>query len=197
MDILTKLFGSNNRVKLLRLFLFNPDQVLEKKEVAKRSKVTTANLRKEMKLLESIGFVKAKKIRPPKGSRRKSLNGWELNPTFPFVSHLRNLFNSDFLRRRAEIAKKFRHCGKIKLLLVAGVFLQTGDSRLDLFIVGDSLKRGLIDGAVKGIEAEVGRELVYAVLPTNDFFYRLNSSDKFIRDVFDYPHEKLVDKLAL
>ncbi len=197
MDILTKLFGSSNRIKLLRLFLFNPDQVLERKEVAQRSKVTATNLRKEMKLLESIGFVKARKIKPPKGSRRKSLNGWELNSSFPFIGHLRSLFNSDFLHRRAEIAKKFRHCGKIKLLLVSGVFLQTGDSRLDLFIVGDALKRGQIDGVVRSIEAEVGRELVYAVLPTKDFFYRLNSSDKFIRDVFDYPHEKLVDKLVL
>jgi len=61
--------------------------------------------------------------------------------------------------------------------------------------VGDKLKRGAVDRVIKTMEAEVGRELVYAVFDTADFLYRLNAYDKFIRDVLDYPHEKIIDKL--
>jgi hypothetical protein len=47
------------------------------------------------------------------------------------------------------------------------------------------------------MEADIGKELSYAVCDTADFVYRLNAYDKFIRDVLDYPHETIVDKLGV
>ena len=50
---------------------------------------------------------------------------------------------------------------------------------------------------LKEIEAEVGKELSYAVFASDDFIYRLNICDKFIRDVLDYPHQKILNKLGI
>ena len=131
-----------------------------------------------------------------KSGRRKSVPAWELNPTFPLIQSLRSLLNTDFLRRKTDIVKRFRNCGRLKLLVVSGIFIDDEDRRLDILLVGDRLKKNIIEKNVRAIEAEVGRELNYATLETDEFLYRAGTSDRFIRDVFDYPHERIVDKLT-
>jgi len=63
--------------------------------------------------------------------------------------------------------------------------------------VGDNLKRGAIDSVVRGIEAELGKEIIYSVFETDDFKYRLSMFDKLIRDILDFPHQKIVDRLNI
>ena len=48
-----------------------------------------------------------------------------------------------------------------------------------------------------GVEAEIGKELTFASFETADFHYRLGMYDKLIRDILDYPHQKLLDKLNM
>ena len=47
------------------------------------------------------------------------------------------------------------------------------------------------------LEAELGREIRYAFFTTPDFRYRLGVYDRLLRDVFDYPHRVLLDKIGL
>jgi hypothetical protein len=83
------------------------------------------------------------------------------------------------------------------MVIVSGVFIQNTDSRVDLLIVGDNLKRTAIDRIVKNMEAEIGKELIFASFETSDFHYRLGMYDKLVRDILDYPHQKLLDKIGL
>ena len=83
------------------------------------------------------------------------------------------------------------------MVIVSGVFIQNPESRVDLLIVGDNLKKGAITRIVKTMEAEIGKELIFASFETPDFHYRLGMYDKLVRDILDYPHQKLLDKLNL
>lgn len=197
MDILEKLFGSTHRVKLLRLFLFNPGIALAKADIALRSKVSRQRLSTELTLFKKINLIKERRIRLKSDVGKTGALGYELASDFPLAHSLRVLLNQDFLRKKTDIAKRFRNCGRIRLLVVSGMFLDDDDTRIDLFIVGDRLRKRAIDTIIKTIEADIGRELNYAALETDDFKYRLSSSDKFIRDIFDYPHERIVDKLGV
>ena len=47
------------------------------------------------------------------------------------------------------------------------------------------------------LEAEIGKEVRYAWMSTSDFFYRLNMSDRLLRDMFDYPHAIVLDRLDI
>ena len=196
----------------MRLFLFNPDNAYLLKELNQRTKMKSGQLRKELSLLESIGLIKTRKaagLAPLKKSKKKKKSKknkpvresmrsrlWCLDPEFFFVNHLRSLFNADFFVSRDELAQKFKNCGKIKLLILSGIFIQEGGERVDILLVGDNLKKKLIEKTIAGVESEIGRELTYAVMDSLDFNYRLHSSDKFLRDILDYPHKKIVDKLA-
>jgi len=83
----------------------------------------------------------------------------------------------------------FKKVGRVKFLAVSGIFIKNKDSRVDLLIVGDKLKKNKIEEGVKKLEAEIGMELVYAVFETKEFVYRLSMYDKLVRDILDFPHE--------
>ncbi len=204
MDILGKLFGSSARVKLLRLFLMNPEDVFEKSEMGKRSKITGDTLRKEVKLFEDIGFIKSRvvvKMQPKKGAgdgrlEKKKVNGYGLDVRFPYLAALRSLVTEIALGKE-DVAARFRNCGQMKLIIVSGIFLDETDSRIDILLVGDKLKKPMIEGALRRLEAELGKELTYGIMETPDFEYRFGIYDKFIRDILDYPHLVVLNKLNL
>jgi len=85
----------------------------------------------------------------------------------------------------------------MKLVIVSGIFTQSNDSRVDLLVVGDNLKKSVLDNTIKTIEAEIGKEIRFAVFETPDFRYRLGLYDKLIRDILDFPHEKIVNRLGV
>ena len=205
MDTLGILFGSQARVKILRLFLLNPLDVFDAAIVAEKSKVKIAEARREVNLLKKAGILSEKsfiKETPPKrGSKRaptkKRVNGFQLKAGFPLLIPLKNLVISETPLNRDEIAKRFRGVGKIKLLALSGIFLDEPEARVDVLIVGDGLKRRAIEHALRSIEAEVGKELSYGALETAEFLYRVSVYDKFVRDILDFRHDRVIDKLGV
>lgn len=204
MDILAKLFGSPARVKILRLFLLNSGDIFENSDVVTKSKVTSTVARKELGMLNKVGFINKRsffkevssrsKTRKPK---KKRVYGWQLSADFPLLRPLYELLvNTEPLGKR-DIVYRVKKCGSIKLVVISGIFMQNPDSRVDMLIVGDGLKKGVIENTLKVIESEVGKEVSYASIDTTEFKYRLGVFDKFIRDILDYPHIVILDKIGL
>ncbi len=205
MDILGKLFGNPARVKIMRLFLLNPLTPFDIVEIGEKSKTKREVTRKEALLLELVGLIKKKTFfkevqtkKQFKKTKKQRVSGWVLDENFPLLFPLKNvLMSGNPLNRREELINRFKNCGRIKLLVVSGVFVQESDSRVDILVVGDGLLKRSIESALRGLEAEMGKELTYAFLETPEFTYRMGIYDKFIRDIFDYPHEKVMDKLGI
>jgi hypothetical protein len=78
-------------------------------------------------------------------------------------------------------------------MVVSGVFIGDDKSRVDILLVGDKLKKNILQQVIKGLEAEIGKELDYVVFDTNEFKYRLDMYDKLVCDILDLPHESLID----
>ncbi len=189
-DTLGAIFNSPARVKIMRLFLLNSQAVLTPATVAARSSVTPANVRRELALLARAGFITRKKERV---SAKKTVEGWAFDSRFEYAEALENLiFGTEFIDLD-DLSKRFKRAGKIKLLLLSGVFNHNPAARLDLLVVGDNLKRPVIDRTIRALEAEIGKELAYATFDTSEFVYRASMYDKLIRDVIDFPHEKVIN----
>lgn len=209
METIGKLFGSADRVKIMRLFLLSPEQVFEADEISKRSRVSKKNLNKELSVLQSIGFAKkrdlikvlpakskkkGKKSKAPRQARGKQKTiVWALNLNFIYLRPLKDLLIETNIVKKEDLISRFKGSGKVKLLVISGILIKQEGSRVDLLIVGDSLKKSAIEKTIRGIEAELGKELTYSILSTDDFFYRFNMQDKLIRDILEYPHEKVID----
>jgi hypothetical protein len=205
MEILEKLFGTEARVKLLRLFLFNPENAYATDDIVLRAKVTPRDAKEQIAVFEKIGLVKRKQVTQevPKKKGKKIIikkvraQGYFLDDSFPYLVALKNLLITVSMKTHEDIAKHFGSVGKIRAVIVSGIFIQDWESRVDLLIVADNLKPALLDRAVKSLEAEIGKEIRYAAFETPDFQYRLGIYDKLIRDILDFPHFKVVDKIGI
>jgi hypothetical protein len=196
--ILEKLFGSAAQVKAMKLFLFNPDKGFDKAEVIKKLRASEPTVRKELKLLESVGMIKKSKA-----TKKKKVT-YSLNLNFPYLSHLKGLLINTTPLQQDDITKKINKACRPKLVVVSGIFIQANDmdlapsdNKIDLLIVGDAMKNQNLKSVVAQIESEIGQEIRYSLFNTDDFVYRMNLYDHLVRDIFDYPHQILLDKIGL
>ena len=185
MEILSKIFGSSARVKIMRLFLLNKNQGFTVKEVSKRSRATLGLCQKELRLLKSINFIK------------KRGREWSFDPAFKYPRETEGLLITAETISNETLVKTFKSTGRIKLLVISGIFIKNLDSRVDILIVGDRIKKNRVDEGVRKLEAEIGMELSYAVFDTKEFIYRVNMYDKLVRDILDFPHEVLLQAKEL
>ncbi len=201
MEIFSHLFDNEYRVRILRLFLFNQNSAFDSSAIAERIQAPPRLVAKELGMLRAIGMVKdrtiVKTIKSGKKEVRKRARGWIVDETFPYLRELAGLLTNTVPVKNGRMIEKINQVGKIKLILVAGIFTQDPDSRVDLLIVGDQLKRKTLERIMKDIEADMGAELRYAAFETDDFKYRRSVYDKLIKDIFDFPHHKIVDKLGI
>lgn len=187
-DGLQKLFGSPARVKLLRLFLFNPRQSFTLADAAKRARVSEMDARKEFRLFLTAGLV----ARVPRGKGVR----YALDQEFEYIEALQNLLLNAPARGK-DIVERIRGAGALKMVILSGIFLGEWDSGLDVLVVGDRMKEKKLRENIKKLEAEIGKEIRYTLLASDQFFYRLNLNDKLIRDVLDYPHTIALDRLNI
>jgi hypothetical protein len=204
--VLEKLFGSSARIKIIRLFFLNPEILFSPREISRRAKVALPAARREILLLKNIGFIKEKEekideiIKLKKGkikNKKKKIQGLKLNTSFPFFHPLKNLIINTAPIDKEKLIKILSSIGRMKLIILSGIFIQSDDNNTDLLLVGDSIRKSALERALRNIEAQIGKELVYALFSTKEFLYRLGMYDRFVRDVLDYPHEKIVNKLNI
>lgn len=188
MEILGKILGNSARVKIMRLFLLNRSKGFKSKDIVSRSRVGVGTVRQELRLLGSVNFIKKRSSTSPE---------WYFNPFFKYAEQFEDLLVRSESLNKQKLLDNFKKVGRVKLLVVSGVFIKNGDSRVDLLIVGDKMKKRKIEEGIKRLEAEIGAELVYATFATKDFIYRLNMYDKLVRDILDYPHEVLLQSKEL
>ncbi|MDB4984637.1 MAG: seg [Patescibacteria group bacterium] len=200
LDILGNLFGGAVRVKLLKFFLLNANEGFSVDDIATRMRIKPNLVKPELNLLSKCGFVKPKIVTKiilgKKKTTRKKANGFIANKDFPLIDPLRNLLVDSGGMQIPDISARFNGAGKITLFITSGIFTHDPDRMMDLMIVGDRLDKKMIDGEIKKIESEIGKELRYAIFDTEEFLYRLKMYDKLIRDLLDYPHTKVVNKIS-
>jgi hypothetical protein len=188
-DRLEKLFGTSARVKLLRLFLFNPRQSFLLQDIATRSRVDEKEVKKELALFLSIGLIEAKR-------RESSKIRYGLHGQFEYTAALQNLL-LNAPRRSGDIVKRLRDVGTLRVVILSGIFVGEWEERLDILIVADKVQARKLRDRIKGLEAEIGKEIRYTLLGSQDFYYRFNMNDKLVRDVLDYTHLVVLDRLNL
>lgn len=182
---LSCIFGSEAKVRIMRSFIFNPTASVPVAEISKRTKTRSNVTRKELNGLLKAGFVK------------KRGKNYSLNTSYRYFGAISHFLTASSPLSEKELVRRLSPAGSIKLILISGVLMHVSDSRADILIVGDNIKHNKLLTVMSSIEAELGRELRYAVFETSDFQYRLGIYDKLIRDILDSQHEKILNKLGL
>lgn len=193
--ILEQLFDSPIKVKLLKLFLRNPNKQFLMPDIIKRTQERRRAVTRQVKGLESIGLLNARRV---KTNKKKEVIGglyFGVNPSFDFYNELQSLVLKSSPTSKEKMLKRLMKVGRIKLALISGVFLNNENYRVDLFLVGDDISHKKLNTFLANMEAEVGKEIEYAAMETKEFDYRFHMFDRFVRDILEKPHEKLLNRL--
>lgn len=120
-----------------------------------------------------------------------------VNKEFQFFPELRMLILKAAPANRPVLTRKLQLVGGVKLAILSGFFINSERSRADLLISGDNINKSKLNKFLNWLESEIGKELNYVVMSTDEFKYRLNMYDRFIRDILDFPHEIVINKLHI
>lgn len=216
MTSLEKIFGGQARLKAIRFFLQNPGKVVTSRELAKAVQITPASAVRELSFLRSADLVKKGSrvdiVSVGRKTRKKKIEGSVLSNNFPFFQPLRNLVISASPVSREKMVQYFKSKKNVQLVVLGGIFVETTNQRtvqheeadsflgsqpLDLLIVAAKLKKSFIEPFIKKIEVDIGKELAWVLLTPSEFEYRAGMHDKFLRDLFDYQHEFLINRLGV
>jgi len=186
-EILESLFGSKAKARLLRFFILNPEKECDLAETAKRNMISIQNARKELEVFKKIKLVSEK--------RRKGKKFYFLNTNFSFYGELKSLVTKSNVYPQCQNLSKVKNIGDVKLALVSGVFLNYSKSKADIILVVNSVNKGKLNNLMNNLEAEIGREISYVLMNSDEFKYRLDMLDRFILDFLEAPHDEIVNKI--
>lgn len=191
--MIEQLFGSKTRIKLLSLFLNNPGRPFYVREITRKIDEQINSVRRELSNLLSLGVIKS-------ASEQNKLY-YEVDTSNNYYEPLRSIFNNVPItqakelketREEDELAKKLKASGRIELAFLTGGFVRANHIPIDLFIVGD-VNRAKVSKIVADLERELGRELNYTVMSTEDYSYRMSLNDRFLNNIMEAKKIKLLD----
>jgi hypothetical protein len=187
-DFLELLLGGEGRARLVKFFILNPVSKASAQELKEKLQVDQRRIKTELDVLVRAGVVKKRKA--------MSKNIYFLNRENLFYPDLKKIVAKCTIFPQLKALDKLSKLGHIKLVLVTGVLANNLKTRSDILIVGDGINRSQLSEVVRELEAEIGRDLRFTTLTTEEYEYRLNMFDKFIREFFEGPNKIIFNRLG-
>ena len=185
------LFGSKTRVKLLHLFLNNPDRAFYVREITRKIDEQINSVRRELANMLSIGIIKSE------NSNNRLY--YEVNQEYAHYAPLRAIFANSELASEAvqavdgnDWAKRFKALGDVRVALLSGQLVHGSTSDVDVTLAGN-INKTQAKKFIKELEDDENKSLNYTVMSYEDFYYRLSIKDRFVTSIIGGKHTVLAD----
>ena len=207
--MLEKLFGSNSRVKILKLFLLNPAEKFYIRQLSRNLKLQLNSVRRELENLEKFGILTSdmkneeeingereavRASSSPAGGQEKKY--FRANPNFVLFDEIKALIVKAQILYEKDFVKKLNSIGKVKLLVLTGIFVNNPSTLIDILIVGKINKPKLIK-LIRELEDELGKEINFTVFDNQEFKYRRDITDIFLYGILDGRKLVVIDEVGL
>lgn len=214
-----QLFGSKTRVKLLKLFMSNPNRSFYVREITRKIEEQINSVRRELSNLLGMGIITS-------DSTNNKLY-YEVNQGYEHYDALRLLFTGkkpkvatqakadseekelETEEKKPQAKKPAAQAGAVMAdekvwggvpqldgLLYSGVFTRETNSPVDIMIIGGvTVKQA--ETAIVELEKEKNTELRYAIMTPEEWQYRKQVNDKFYGQVMGGKKQIVKDKGGL
>lgn len=179
------LITSKSRVKLLNVFLANPNDMFHVRELVRRTKDEINAVRRELSFLEQKGILS----REPRANRVY----YSMSKNYPFYFDLLRI-GSKNIGLGGKILENKVKLGKIKYAMFSGRFLRgikEQPDEVDLLIVGTVVLPELAL-LVREEEKRLTTEINYTVMAEDEFDFRKKKRDPFITAILSGSRVMLV-----
>lgn len=184
------LFGSKTRVKLLHLFLNNPNRAFYVREITRKIDEQINSVRRELANMLSIGIIKSE--------TSNNRLYYEINQEYQHYEPLRQIFGDSGSSEAAKVVesndwiKRLKPLGDVRVALFSGSLVKGSTSEVDVLLAGD-INKTQAKKFLKELEEEEGRTLNYSIMSYEDFYYRLSIRDKFVTTIVGGKYTVLTD----
>jgi len=167
---------SRVRVKMMKLFFSNPDEMYYVREITREINEEINAVRRELERMLGSSLLKSEE----RGNRLY----YFLNKDYLYYQELIQLVaKSTGLGKK--IRKKRRALGKLDFVMFSGKFIRgqiPGQNEVDMLIIGEVNLQEL-QKIIKGYEQDLNREINYAVFSLEEFDFRKTRRDPFVMDI--------------
>jgi len=174
--MLQDLIISKCRVKLLQIFLAQPNEIFYIRQLVRATGEEINAVRRELNHLEKSGIVK-------KENRGNRIYYW-IDKDYPLYGDLLALISKS-IGLGAAIIKNKAKIGKVKIAMLSGRFargLPTKEGAVDLLVVGE-INLPQLAKVVREQELKIGREINYTVMTKQELEFRKRRHDPFLAGI--------------
>jgi hypothetical protein len=200
--MLEKLFGSKARVKILKLFLLHPLEKFYIRQLSRDLKLQLNSVRRELENLENFGILTSDiKGEEALDNNQETSGGQEkkyfrANSNFVLFDEIKALIVKAQILYEKDFVHKLQSIGKVKLLVLTGIFVNNPNSLIDILIVGKINKIKLVK-LIRELEIELGKEINFTIFDPREFKYRRDITDIFLYDILDGRKMVVIDEVGL
>jgi hypothetical protein len=196
--MIEQLFGSKTRVKLLQLFMSNPNRSFYVREITRKVEEQINSVRRELSNLLSIGVITS--------DNQNNRLYYEVNKKYVYYDALTMMFGDTPTIKKLPKQKngsddvvgnsleaEIRTLGNVSLALLTGQFTRDESSGIDILIVGD-INKTKLENFMSDLERTEKKELRYVLFSEEDFNYRRQINDRFTVTVLESKLQVIIDR---
>lgn len=194
--MLEQLFGSRTRVKLLRMFLNNPQQPYYLRQLSREVGSQLNSVRREVANLMDLGIITQHFAADPKNAPRgESVKKYyAANTAYLLYAELRALLMKAQLMVEKSLIGKIKNIAKVHYLALLGTFVGIDGGATDLLIVG-TVNRQKLASLIREFERELNRSINYTVMSLSEYKYRHDITDRFLYEILEGKKIVVLDRL--
>jgi len=219
--MLGHLFGSNTRVKILKIFLLHPEEKYYIRQLARKLKLQVNSVRRELENLDKFGLLissvgmeekeadekydlkdlligKIVKSKKPKSNSktRQEKKYYQADKSFVLFEEIKALIVKSQVLYEKDFINKLQKIGSLKLFVLTGIFISKPESATDMFIVG-KFNKDKLSRLVKNLENELGKEINFTSMDLKEFRYRRDITDTFLYEILEGEKIVVIDEVGI
>ncbi len=206
LQLLEQFFGGPSKLKLWKIFSLNSAREFTLRDLVKLTKTKSDSVILDLREFMRRGVVRAtrKNILDKDNKKTKQII-YSLAQDFPLLPEITQMILTAIPRSAEKVLAQLQPLQKLKTVLISGFFTNkegnstspfaTAQSNIDLLMVFEKIPANVLE-VISELEHNLGRELRYATFDQEDFKYRHSIGDKLVRDVLDFDHEVVMDKMG-
>lgn len=182
-----KIFGSRTRVKVITLFTTGVNRPYYVREIAREVNERLNAVRRELDILQKIGMLSSYD-----NKRRKY---YVVRKEFVLLQELTSIMRKSGPQIEDSLFKHLQRVGDVYYACASGIFTGVENSPTDLLLIGN-IDEQRLKVFVRRVERQIDREISYTPITLNEYRYRRNFNDVFLRQVFTAPFTEIINRLT-
>lgn len=208
----------------MKLFLLHPAKKFYIRQLARELKLQVNSVRRELENLEEFGLLvsslgvnegedtpdsgfiepapKEEEMPKKRGKKSSKIESnqekkyYQANADFLLFEEIKALIVKAQVLHKDELIEKIKKTGKVRLLILTGIFSGNTKSPVDVLVVG-RVEKSKLQRVVRNLENDLGREINYTLMDSREFKYRRDMTDVFLYSVLEGRMIVAVDDLGL